>query len=108
MMKIIGIVLSLVFSIITTFSFIVSNKCAYSVLIIEGIGQATVILSVIMNLLHFDRAFIILMCLGLILIIASCILNGLNMYGQVHLSHHIVRIALCVIIVVLCGLGMRK
>lgn len=38
MMKIVGIILSLVFSIITTFSFIVSNKCTYSVLIVEEIG----------------------------------------------------------------------
>lgn len=108
MIKIIGIILSLIFSGITTYSFIASNKCLTSVLIVEGIGQATIILSVIMSIMHFDKAFILFMCIGLILIIVSCIINGLNMYGHVHLSHHIVRIALSVIIVVLCGLGMRK
>ena len=52
MIKIIGIILSLIFSGITTYSFIASNKCLTSVLIVEGIGQAAIILSVIMSIMH--------------------------------------------------------
>ena len=76
MIKIIGIILSLIFSLITTYSFIAYNKCLTSVLIVEGIGQATIILSVIMSIMHFDKAFILFMCIGLILIIGPKTING--------------------------------
>lgn len=105
MIKGIGIILALMFSVITTFSFISSKKCSKRVKCLEIIGQSAIVLSVIINLLHYKMAFILMMSTGLMLIMIACILNGLKLYGHVHMSHHIVRLILCVVIVGLCVLG---
>lgn len=62
------------------------------------IGGVLIILSSFPSMI-LGSYTIILLILGLIMIHISAINNGLKMYGKINIKHHIVRLALSILIV---------
>lgn len=64
------------------------------------IGGIIIILSIIFKNLSMIFMFILLLT-GLIMIHIAAIRNGLNMYGKLNLKHHLVRLGISILIIVL-------
>jgi len=64
------------------------------------IGGIIIILSIIFKNLSMIYMFILLIT-GLIMIHIAAIRNGLKMYGKLNLKHHLVRLGISILIIVL-------
>ncbi|MDD3224992.1 MAG: hypothetical protein PHX70_09900 [Clostridium sp.] len=73
-----------------------NNWSAFSMII----GSVFIIISTIFNVIA-GKNLLVLLIIGLILIHISAINNGLKMYGKIHLKHHLIRLVISVLIVMM-------
>lgn len=64
------------------------------------IGSVSIIISAVFNVIA-GKNLVMLLIIGLILIHISAIDNGLKMYGKIHLKHHLVRLVISVLVIVM-------
>lgn len=99
MIKVILICVLLIYMALMMFANIKNKDVSTSSKMVNLLGMIVLFLYLIF-LLNGSNV-IILLTLGLVLIIISCIMNGFTLYGKIHIKHHIIRTMFSVILIIL-------
>lgn len=101
-MRICGMVLAIFYAGLMLFAVYKGNlKSASSALIV--IGCLSVLLYTFLNII-WRKNFILIMILGMLNISAGTLMNGFQQ-NNIHIHHHIIRLVVEIIIIVLCWVG---